>query len=274
MANTVYFERFDNIYKFMDTIEKRPNNDKFGTSASKVSKDGWSGTRTYEDAIREFSNGLPETAERMKKSLGQFKARSNITTNKVRPINHYYGYSPNVAAAIIGLPKSMRRIERQPQKTKTIGILWNSCQNCGVEADTLRKAGETVLQLVYALECKGYRVQLDCAAFTGDCDDNREAILLINLKQYGQHMDILKLSFPVTSPAMFRRFGFKWAEGIPGFSGSKVWGYGHHLGKSRLSDTLSKQGYDTKSTYQIDVDDCKNADFNPLEVAKTLGIVI
>lgn len=274
MANKVYFEKFDNIYQFMDTIERRSNNGKFGTSSQKESEDGWSGTRTYGEAVEQFSNGLPDTAERMKQSLGQFKAKSNITTNKVRPNNHYYGYSPNVAAAIIGLPKSMRRIERQPQKTKTIGILWNCCQNGGVEADTLRQAGETILQLVYALEARGYRVQLDCAVFTGDCDNNREAVLLVNLKQYGQHMDILKLSFPVTSPAMFRRFGFKWAEGIPNFTGSSVWGYGHHLGKKRLCEVLTAQGYDTKSSYQIDVNDCQNADFNPLEVAKTLGIVI
>lgn len=274
MVKHVYYERFDNIYKFMDTIEKRPNNNKFGTSSQDNDRDKWSGTRTYKEAVDGFSNGLPETAERLKESLGQFKARSNITTNKVRPNNHYYGYSPNVAAAIIGLPKSMRRIERKPQKTKTIGILWNSCQNSGVNADTLRKAGETVLQLVYALEVQGYRVKLDCAAFTGDCDDNREAVLVINLKEYGQHMDILKLSFPVTSPAMFRRFGFKWAEGIQDFEGERVWGYGCHLGKSRLAEFLKAQGYDTKSMYQIDVNDCKEADFNPLEVAKTLGIVI
>ncbi len=274
MAKTVYFERFDNIYRFMDTIEKRPNNGKFGDSSQKDSRDGWAGTRTYREAVEQFGNGLPETAERLKQSLGQFKAKSNITTNKVRPKNHYYGYSPNVAAAIIGLPKSMRHTERMPQKTKTIGILWNSCQNCGVEADTLRQAGETVLQLVYALEVRGYRVQLDCAVFTGDCDDSREAVLLINLKQYGQHMDILKLSFPVTSPAMFRRFGFKWAEGIPGFAGSKVWAYGHHLGKERLAKTLTAQGYDTKTSYQIDVNDCKTAGFDALKVAKTLGIVI
>ena len=269
----IYYERFDNIYKFMDTITKRPNNGKFGDSSAKKSDDGWSGTRTYEEAVQQFSNGLPETAERLKSALGAFKARSNIVTNKHRPKNHYYGSAPNVPNAIIGLPKSMRIVERTPQKTKTIGILWNCCQNSGVEADTLRKSGETVLQLVYALEVKGYRVQLDCAPFTGH-DEGRDCVVLINLKQYGQHMDILKLSFPVTSPAMFRRFGFKWAEGIPGFTGPSVWGYGSHLKKEKLSDILSKQGYDTKSTYQISVNDCKKAGFDPLKVAEVLGIII
>ena len=273
MTNKLYYERFPNIYKFMDIITSRPNNEKFGKSSEKESKDYWSGTRTFTEAVDQFSHGLPDTAERMKKSLGAFKAQSNISTNKARPQNHYYGYTPNVPAAIIGLPKSMRRVQRIPQKTKTIGILWDCCQHCGVDADVLRQAGETVLQLVYALEVRGYRVKLDCAPFTGN-DENRDFLAVINLKEYGQSLDILKLSFPVTSPAMFRRFGFKWAEGIPGVAGSTIWCYGRHLGKSRILDILSKQGYDTKSSYCISVDDCKSAEFNPLKVAKTLGIII
>lgn len=273
MANKVYFERFDNIYRFMDTIEKRPNNDSFGTSSQNKDKEKWAGTETYNEAVEQFSNGLPETAERLKQSLGQFKAKSNITTNKVRPNNHYYGYSPNVAAAIIGLPKSMRRIERQPQKTKTIGILWDCCENCGTTAETLRKSGETVLQLVYALEVRGYRVNLDCTPFASN-DGNRDFVAIINLKQYGQHLDILKLSFPVTSPAMFRRFGFKWAETVPGVTGGKVWGYGHTIKNNRIMTILSEKGYDTKSTYRISVNNCEEASFDALEVAKTLGIII
>jgi hypothetical protein len=257
----------------MDTVSKRPNNDLFGKSSQKESRDGWSGTKTYGEALEQFANGLPETAERLKKSLGQFKVQSNIVTNKVRPKNHYYGYAPNVAAAIIGLPKSMRIVDRVPQKTKTIGILWDCCQSCMWEAKDLRKAGETVLHLVWALETRGYRVKLDCSPFN-TVDSHRYFVSVLNLKQFGQHMDILKLSFPVTSPAMFRRFGFKWAEGIPGISGGSVSCYGDTVGKAKLTEILKQHGYDTKSTYIISVEDCHNNGYDALEVAKALGIVI
>lgn len=273
MANNVYYESFPDIYRFMDAIGRRENNGLFGRSSEKESRDGWSGTRTYGEAVDQFSNGLPETAERLKQALGAFKAKSNITTNKVRPQNHYYGYTPNVPAAIIGLPKSMRRVQRIPQKTKTIGILWDCCQSCKWEADDLRKAGETVLQLVYALEVRGYRVRLDCSPMN-TIDDGREFVSILNLKQYGQHMDILKLSFPVTSPAMFRRFGFKWAEGVTGIKGGSICSYGRTLGKQKLFTILSANGYDTKTMYYIGVEECHAASYNPLEVAKTLGIII
>ena len=273
MSNNVYYESFPDIYRFMDAITNRPNNEKFGKASMKESRDGWSGTRTYTEAVEQFSNGLPETAERMKESLGQFKAQANITTNKSRPRNYYYGYAPNVPAAIIGLPKSMRRVERTPQKTKTIGILWDCCQSASWEADELRKAGETVLKLVYALETRGYRVRLDCSPFN-TLDSGRAFVSILNLKQYGQHMDIMKLSFPVTSPAMFRRFGFKWAEGVKDIKGGDISFYGGKLPKNRVIEILGQHGYDTKTMYHIAAEDCRENDYDALKVAKALGIII
>jgi hypothetical protein len=273
MANKLYYESFPDIYKFMDTVSKRKNNDKFGKSSEKESRDGWSGTRTYAEAETKFANGLPEVAAKMQAALTQFTAKANIVTTKRTPRSYYYGYAPNIPAAIIGLPKSMYQVQRVPQKTKTIGILWNSCQNAGTEAETLQQAGESVLKLVYMLERKGYRVQLDCVPFSST-EDGRDFVAVINLKQYAQHMDILKLTFPVTSPAMFRRFGFKWAETIPNVTGSQVWGYGSNLGKTKLLQVLEKQGYNIKCTYCIAVDDCEANSFDPMKIAESLGIVV
>lgn len=270
MAERIYYERYTNVYRFMDTIEKRPNNGQFGTDSKDTGH--WYGTNTWEEALQQFQNGIPEQAEKLQKSLNAFKANSNISSPKTRPKNHYYGYSPNVAAAIIGLPKSMRYNERQPQKVKAISIIYDMTNNCATSADELRKAGETVLQLVYALECRGYRVALEGLAFNGERDERR-FILAINFKEWKQNLDIMKLSFPLTSPAMFRRFGFKWAETLPEVT-SRVSGYGRHMAKSETMKCCGKVGFDIKKSYFIDTNDCKECDYNALEVAKKLGIVI
>lgn len=263
------YENFDNIYKFMDIIEKRPNNGKFGQSSQKESSDGWSGTRTYKEAVEQFSNGLPETCERMKKSLERFKANANVSQNKARPRNYYHGYTPNIPAAIMGLPKSMRQIERTPQKVKAISIMYDASANCGTSADTLNKAGCTVLELVYALEVKGYRVRLDLLPFTSK--DGEEVVCAITLKDWRQPLDLLKLSFPLTSPAMFRRFGFKWAEGIPGVE-KHFCSYGRTLTKDACRKLMEAHGVKTDNAYFIDVRDCQKADFDALKVADALGI--
>ena len=150
--------------------------------------------------------------------------------------------------------------------------MYDMTQNCGTSEETLRKAGETVLQLVYALECRGYRVALEGIAFNGERDERR-FILAINLKDWKQHLDIMKLSFPLTSPAMFRRFGFKWAETLPDVT-SRVSGYCSHMSKNDCLKYCAKAGMDTRNAYFISVNDCKNASFDALEVAKNLGIII
>lgn len=267
----IFFERYTNIYHFMDTIGGRKNNAMFGKSSEKRSDNGWSGTDTYQTAVDQFSHGLPEKAEKLKKSLEAFKAKSNISTTKTRPIDYYYGYSPNIPAAIIGLPKSMKKVERTPQKVKAISICFNMVQSYSVKAETLEKAGETVLQLVYALECRGYRVALDILPFA--CTESRRYFInAITVKDWKSSLDMLKLSFPITSPAMFRRFGFKWAETLPGVT-KYVPCYGAPIDKADLVKQLNSCGYDTSKTYVIDVNDCKSVEFDPLKVAKTLGLI-
>lgn len=263
------YESYDNIYRFMDTIEKRPNNGFFGKISQKDSPDGWSGTRSYKEAVEQFSNGLPETCERMKKSLERFKASSNVSQNKTRPRNYYHGYTPNIPAAIIGLPKSMRQIERTPQKVKAISLIFDSTANCGTSAETLNKAGCTVLELVYALEVSGYRVRLVLLPFTGN-DDSESVVCAVTLKDWRQPLDLLKLSFPLTSPAMFRRFGFKWAEGINVEQG---WcAYGRTLDKGGCRKLMEANGVKMDNAYFIDIKDCRSAEFDALKVADALGI--
>lgn len=275
MADNLVFEKYDNIYKFMDTISRRPNTKKFGDSSTSTGDSDWYGTNSYTEAQEQFSNGLPEKAAALKKSLETFKASANLATPRARPSNYYYGHSPNVPAAIIGLPKSMRRVEKTPQKVKAISILSDMTQNAGTSGATLEKAGCTVLQLVYALETAGYRVALDIMPFTTDTRRNgQHTICLINLKDWKHSLDIMKLSFPLTSPSMFRRFGFRWAETVPGIEAEHVPGYGGHLDKDKVKEHLSRRGYDMKATYFVDVEDCMSCDFNALKVAEKLGIKI
>lgn len=265
----IYFERYTNIYRFMETIQARPNNEKFGKASRE--RGDWSGTNTWEEAQHQFANGIPEKAARLKKSLDAFKAKSNVNQVKRRPVNYYYGYTPNIPAAIIGLPKSMRRVETTPQKVKALSIIYDMGQNSATSAETLEKAGETMLQLVYMLECRGYRVSLDLLPFCAG--DSREFLLSINLKDWRQHLDIMKLSFPLTSPAMFRRFGFAWAETLPGVTGGRVSGYGFHFTKSQAINVLDKSGVDTKNAHFVNVEDCTNAEFDALTMARNLGII-
>ena len=271
MAVKHIFERYNNIYRFMDTIERRPNNGRFGDSSHKETDAEWSGTRSYEEAVEQFSNGLPERCEQMRRSMERFKAASNLSATKTRPKNHYYGYAPNVPAAIIGLPKSMRYTERTPQKVKAVSLVFDCCVSCMTDAETMVKAGCTILEAVYALEASGYRVKLDLSLYSTESDGQKIACM-VTLKEWQNHLDLLKLSFPLTSPSMFRRFGFKWAEGIEGVKSRHVYGYGHIMSDEQIKSLLRENGYKIDSTYFVRVSDCEKCNFDALRLVERLGI--
>lgn len=273
MSRRIIFEEYDNIYKFMDTIGKRSDNGKFDGSSSNTGDKSFYGTSSYSEAEEKFANGLPEETAELKKELLEFKAKSNIETSKIRPHNYYYGYTPNVPAAIIGLPKSMRRIHKTPQKVKAVSIYYDCGANASTSSETLRNCGRAVLKLVYAMELRGYRVKLAISARASGVESE---VMLVNIKvkDWKQPLDLLKLSFPLTNASMYRRFGFKCAETMPDVRGSGWHGYGRHLTKDEIIETLDKSGIDTKNTFVIVPDDCQKVDYDPMTLAKEIGIII
>ena len=95
----------------------------------------------------------------------------------------------------------------------------------------------------------------------------------IVVKDYRQPMDLLKLSFPLTSPAMFRRFGFKWKETTP-FSTRTTSGYGSTYPSNQIRDIFTANGIKCDNSYIISVGECIDAGFDPIKLAKDLKITI
>ena len=268
MAN-IYCDNFSDVFQFQHAIETRRNNGQCGDS-SRTNSNSFSGM-SYDEALTCVTAGLPDVASRLKRELNQFKAKQTGNLNQRRPINYYNGHSPNVPAAIIGLPKSMRKVVKTPSKVKTIRIFYQVCVNCDVEAEDINRAGSAVLQLVYWLELQGYRVELVLVAFCAEESRRRKAVCTITLKEFKQPLDILKLSFSVGSVAMFRRLGFRWLETVPGLTGAWRYGYGHTITeKPKALKALQEAGKPIDNGYFINFYDCQNADFNALELGKQI----
>lgn len=276
MGNKLSYERFDDIFHFMRTIEKRPDTGKFSGGSDEEEKGPrpWAGTNTYEEALEQLHNGLPEVTEEIKSNLNRFRAATNHQTGRQsRPRNYYYGHAPNVPAAIIGLPKSMRQVQRIPCKVKTVNILFSRACLYGVSAETMADAGKTVVNLVYMLEKSGYRVNLDILLSATDCGVNGDLFCSVNLKKYGQPLDLRKLSFPLVSPAMFRRFGFKWKETLPTVKRNNV-NYGSSYPSDEIKAILGSNGVKVDNMYVFNYRECQECDYDAIKLAETLGIKI
>lgn len=273
MHDKQIIEKYDNIYKFINTINNRPNNGFFGKESEKSDTESFYFTKThnYQEATSQFENGLIEETQQLKRDIQQFKQKQSITIQKSIPINYYYGYAPNIPAAIIGLPKSMKYNKKTPQKIKAVSIYYNITANANIDADTLYNSGKTVLQLIYYLESQNIRTNLYIIPSCTDCYDNDlDAICIIRLKEYKQPIDILKMSFPLVSPSMFRRFGFKWKEGLNGLN-LRQSGYGRSYKIEEARKVLENKI--ESNSFLINYELCENNDFDAVQLAKNLNIV-
>lgn len=270
MANIV-FEQFPNIYAFMGACNSRPNNHFFG-GGSTTNSEKFSGTASYEEAERLLSNGMPEKASDLKRCVNRFKARVNVDSTRQRTTRDYCGYRPNVAAYLAGQPKSMYRKTKVEHKVKAISIVYDCTMNGSTSAETLGKAGETLLSMVYFLEMSGYRVNLYISPFASKSGSNR-AVSTITLKEWKQPLDMLKLSFPLCNPSMFRRFGWRWAETSPNVK-TNFPNYGSHMNKEEFMMVFEQNRISIKTTYVVNVDDCVKVDFDAVKLAGMVGIAL
>lgn len=265
------FESFSTTHEFIRAVTSRPQNDKTPDNRGREGKNEFCGGLSWDESMDALRNGLPEICKAMQSDLRKFRENGTITLgNKSVPRNYYYGSKPNVPAALAGKPKSMRQRQRQPKKVKTIRIVYDQCQNANTSAMTLKQSGTSVLCLVYALEKAGYRVKFDLLPFASQSRDEC-AISLINLKDFRQPLDLLKLSFPITHPAMFRRFGFTWLETVENLGPFYI-GFGNHIDRDTMIARLTEARVFDTNAYLIQIDDCERANFDVKTIAQNLGI--
>lgn len=228
MTKTIVKENFTSLENMIDTFN-RPQNEAFqGQDLSSQKHDirKWSGTETYSEAEDVLKVGYKEPLDKMKKAILKIGEKEN--RQRPRTKNDMIGFVPNVPNHLMGLPQTMINRERQAPKQKTIHLTYSFCAMAKTKTAEMIKGGINFISLVNSLEKQGYRVKID-AIFT-TVSGQTTAAMIVNLKEYGQQTNLLKLAFPLVHPAMLRRFAFKWLETTPELKDkSFVYGYGTPL---------------------------------------------
>lgn len=255
-------EEFPSIYHLMNCLNDRKNNEEMANEHSSESgTKSFTGTDSLEEAIDLLYNGAEDIAKRISIAtanvdFSQYLPKRQILTGPV-------GYIPHVPNAILGLPNSMIYNNATPMKNKALMITTSICGNCGIEASDMEKAGICILSVVKALELSGHRIKLRTSFFDAK-SGQYYTMATINVKDYSEHLDLKKLSFPMAHPSMFRRIGFKWLEtspDIPKGSGFNC-GYGHHASVSELKSA----GILEENEVYLDYDTIRDCNFNPKTV--------
>lgn len=230
---TIVKETFKSLYELLDTMDERPLNAAFRAETEPSSlrdetakRSPWSGTKTYSQAEEILRDGYFEPLEKMKAALLKIGQADNY--QKPRPKNDFIGHVPNVPAYLMNLPQTMINKEREQPKTKMIHLTYSFCAAAKTTTAEMIDAGIKFISLVNSLEKQGYRVKID--VIMAMHENSTTAAMILNLKQYDQQTNLLKLAFPLVHPSMLRRFGFKWLETTPELKEKAfTWGYGRAL---------------------------------------------
>lgn len=270
----IYTEEFPSVNNLLKTLDCRKTNQIFkGHSLSSENvEEGdcrWYGTSDYNEAKKLITFGYKEHLDKIKHKMKVTAKKYNKfqVVNKNAPHSDIVGYVPHVPNAIQNIPNSMINVHKVPQKQKTMHIIYTNSGNCGEKSDFFINAGVAMLTAVNIIEANGIQVKLDLAFVAAEY--GREgAFPTVNLKNYGQRLDLLKICFPITHPSMLRRIGFKWIE-TNSFIKDDGWtfGYGRSLtDPNAIVNYLKKDDNFVVSNYWI-----RDHNYNIEELLKYLN---
>ena len=263
-------EHFKSIHQLLSVIESRPNNSVMANAYSSRENDKhFTRTKDWNEAVAIFQNGYVDILDKIKAGVAQHMKSTGITQRRYIRTN-VVGYAPHVPNAILNLPNAMILTESQPQKIKSISIVYNMCANCGTDTSEFIQCGIAVLGLINTLELQGCRVNLKVAFFCAEKDDER-AFVTLDVKDYREHLDLQKLCFPIAHPSMFRRFGFKWLETCEGLT-DYDWRYGYGRSVSLREDDEFAAGVLNKNEYYLDLPYIKKYKYDVDKLIKSLAI--
>jgi hypothetical protein len=280
----VVYENFKSINELLSTMEKRPvRNQAFNAKDNLASQRDytgnerpWSGTETYNQAMEIMKTGYKDPLEKMKKAI--LKIGQTEKANRPKLKNDFVGFIPHVPNTLMGLPITMINKEKQDHNAKTIHLIYSISTASQVSPNDMITGGINFISLVNSLEKQGYRVKIDIMS----CFATSKTLssFSVSVKEYGQKLNLLKLTFPLVHPSMLRRIAFKWLEtNLELKDKDFTMGYGTPLSHLMNYDVIKESNYlkdhgiiKNDNTFFCTVYEAmKTKDIQSL--AKTIGII-
>lgn len=231
------FSDIADMNNFLATTEINAHFKKKGELSSVLGEYGFTKTRSLEEAETMLRVGWPKMAEKLAKAVKPSVATS--TVKRPKPTYGLVGGQASVPRYIQGIPTNMVDRKMEAQKQKIIVINKDIAYNAGVRAFEIEEEGIKALQIIRALEGKGFRVKLNlCWA----SESGQECLAFkVCVKKPEERLSLAKIAFPIAHPSMLRRIGFAWMERNPYQTESGFcWGYGRPA-NSRLALNMEKK---------------------------------
>ena len=196
-------------YSSIDAMVKHLGSEKGGCESNETYNPKWYGTNTYQEAEDRIKRGDDELAKMLR---GSEKLDIHMASTGIqkRMVTRVAGFAPHVPNFLAGVPNNMIWVEEKKVPKKVLTVIYG-CNTHGDETcEEIAKVSARVVSCIMSLERKGYRINL-YASNVADCGSRRTGFIT-KLKDSGQHIDVLKMAFPLLSASWNRRFGFRFRE--------------------------------------------------------------
>lgn len=239
------YNSIDQMIKHLGTIK--------GTEHSNSTYDAtWYGSTSYEDAVTRITKGDDELAKKLR-GTEKLDIQMPSTGVKKRIVTRVAGFAPHVPNYLAGVPNNMLWVEERKIAKKVITVIYGCNTRYEASADEIAKVSARVVSAIMSLERKGYRINLYASNVAEN--GNRRCGFITKLKDSGQHIDVLKMAFPLLSASWNRRFGFRYRElcGWHGMGGSVNGGeLREFLDKKNVKYDVALSYYDAKDIKTVE----------------------
>lgn len=244
MAAKSFFRNFPSINHLIDYLDAAQVSKDWGYESSQTTTDPEeAGYNSYQEAREMVLHGDNTLAKKLR---GTEKLNINIpvTGTRRKMCTRVAGFAPHVPNYIVGVPNNMLWVEEKKAKSPVLTIVYNIGCLSGSKGSLVTAVSARIMSAIMSAERKGYRINLFVASAQHERCSNEDAGFICKIKDAGQHIDTLKMAVPMISPAMNRRFGFRYRETLDGIN-VRCWrdGYGSSMTTSQLEDWLTHHNF-------------------------------
>lgn len=234
----VHGERFESItdfYKYLEDGKTQPEFDRYGEPDSFSNSWSFTGTQNYAEATDLLLHGDPDAKNRIDNSGVKATIRHiNRVERQRTTVLAPCGFLPHVPNFLAGRPNNMLAERMTLKRKKVLTVAYNVAALGSASAEDMLNTASNVLSAILRCEAGGVRINLWAVAISGK--HGHYAVTAIKIKDSGQHIDVLKMAYPMTHPSMHRRHVFRFREVLPGLPSNFAYGYGSTTTDAKIMD--------------------------------------
>lgn len=237
------FKKYNSIGEFSASLKNAKIQKPFEGSPSSVSGNySFCMSNSYEEADQLLLFGDRDLQKRIEEAdVARMRMRIKYEGIRRQTYSSVVGFAPNVPAYLAGTPNSMINVRKVKTAKRVVSVMYNSSVSACISSESIIEATAKMLSAIMLVEASGIRVNVYVGELTKCRCTQQKFGWILRIKDSGQKLDTLKMSYPLAHPSMLRRHAFRALETAEGVDSAYAeHGYGRPVSDDKESRAFLK----------------------------------